>query len=155
MPSIGNHERGKKAVDRFFAQPLTVWRASRAIAGMTVIVTLAGGLLVWVIDHSEFPDIGESLWWSLQTVTTVGYGDVVPRNAEGRIVGAALMVSGVGFLAVITASIAAAFTQAAFRRRLERPDEDPLTARIEELIARVDRLEETVRRSTGPKDGGD
>lgn len=153
MATEGNR-RPRKAAVRFFTGPITVWKASRAIAVMTLVVTLAGGLLVWVIDHSEFPDLGESLWWSLQTVTTVGYGDVVPKNAEGRIVGSVLMIAGVGFLAVITASIAAAFTQAAVRRFQETQD-DPVTDRIEELIKRVDRLEETVRRSSETKDRAD
>lgn len=154
MASTGQRKPGKRAAERFFTGPITVWKASRAIATVTLAVTLAGGLLVWLIDKGEFPNIGESLWWSLQTVTTVGYGDVVPHNAEGRIVGAVLMVAGVGFLAVITASIAAAFTQAAVRRFRESED-DPLTARIEELIARVERLEEAVRRSAGPDNRGE
>lgn len=148
------NRRPRKVAVRFFTGPITVWKASRAIALTTLVVTLAGGLVAWLIDHSEFPNIGESMWWSLQTVTTVGYGDVVPENVEGRIVGSVLMIAGVGFLAVITASIAAAFTQMGMRR-LRQSDQDPLAERIEELISRVDRLEETVRRSTGPKDGGD
>lgn len=145
MGSKGKRQPGKKAADRFLTRRLTVWRASRAIAAATVIVTVAGGLLVWSIDHKEFPNVGESLWWSLQTVTTVGYGDVVPRNVEGRIVGSVLMITGVGFLAVITASIAAAFTQAAFRRRGTHPDDDsPLAGRIDELSAKIEQLERAV-----------
>ena len=155
MPPFADRKPGQKAVDRLLNRPLTVWRASRAIAAATLLVTLAGGIVVWVLDHSEFPDIGESLWWSVQTVTTVGYGDVVPRNVEGRIVGTLLMVAGIGFVAVITASIAAAFTQAALQRRLQRPDDDPLADRIEELITRVERLEQAVRGSgEQPKGGG-
>jgi voltage-gated potassium channel len=153
MPLFADRKPGKRAVDRLLTRPLTVWRASRAIAAATLLVTLAGGILVWVIDHSEFPDIGESLWWSVQTVTTVGYGDVVPHNVEGRVVGTLLMVAGIGFVAVITASIAAAFTQAALQRRMQRPDEDPLADRIEELITRVERLEEAVRSSGQPPSG--
>jgi voltage-gated potassium channel len=141
--------------DRLLDNPITVWRASRAIALVTALVTIAGGLLVRVIDSGEFNDLGESLWWSLQTVTTVGYGDIVPSHASGQIVGALLMVSGVGFLAVVTGSIAAAFTQAAMRRgNAPNPetaaDADLLTSRIDELISRIERLEQAVRDSDRP-----
>jgi voltage-gated potassium channel len=148
MPEGSDHVPGKRALDNFFSRPLTVWRASRAVATATLVVTVAGGFLVWIIDHDEFPNIGESLWWSLQTVTTVGYGDIVPHDTEGRIVGSILMVAGVGFLAVITASIASAFTQAALRRRGREEDgEDPVLARIDELSSRIERLEQAVRDS--------
>lgn len=142
------HRESPRTGDSLFSRPLTVWRAARWVATATLIVTIAGGFLVWVIDHDEFPNIGESLWWSLQTVTTVGYGDIVPHNTEGRIVGAVLMAAGVGFLAVITASIAAAFTHAALRRRGKDLDlEDPVIARIDELSARIEQLERAVRDS--------
>lgn len=141
---------GKRWADNLFARPITVWRASRAIAAVTVLVTIAGGLLARIIDPSEFSSIGNSLWWSLQTVTTVGYGDIVPHNTEGRIVGVILMVTGVGFLAVVTGAIAAAFTQAAMRKKSQEGGDDPLVGRINELISRVEGLEAAVRDSERP-----
>ena len=43
-----------------------------------VFLSLAGGILIKLADHENFPTFGLGIWWALQTVTTVGYGDVVP-----------------------------------------------------------------------------
>src|SRR6478752_4649019 len=44
--------------------------------------------LITLLDRQEFPSLGTGLWWALQTVTTVGYGDVTPATTAGRLVGA-------------------------------------------------------------------
>ena len=54
----------------------------------TVTVVLIGALLMWLVNEDNFPNYGGALWWSAQTVTTVGYGDVVPTNIAGRVVAA-------------------------------------------------------------------
>src|ERR1700712_1256151 len=71
---------------------LTARRAAGIIAGFTVLITVAGGILERVIDHQEFPTIGRGLWFALQTVTTVGYGDVTPRQPDGRFIAAVVML---------------------------------------------------------------
>src|SRR5688500_9666715 len=92
---------------RPLAEPLTAKRAAQIIMIATVLVTLAGGVLIWVLDHKEFPNLGTSLWWALQTVTTVGYGDVVPADTKGRIIGTVLMLQGIGFITVVAAAVTA------------------------------------------------
>jgi voltage-gated potassium channel len=119
---------------------MTARKAARIIVIVTVLVTLAGGTLIWLLDHDEFPDIGESLWWALQTVTTVGYGDVVPRETEGRIIGAVLMLQGIGFITVIAASVTAALIEQA--RKSRNLDDQPATvAHLEEIESRLDAIE--------------
>ena len=51
--------------------------------------------------------MGRALWWSVQTVTTVGYGDVTPQNAKGQFVAGVLMVAAIALISLLTASIAA------------------------------------------------
>jgi len=121
-------------------ETLTARKAAQMIVIATLAVTLLGGVIVWIVDHDEFPNLGESFWWALQTVTTVGYGDVVPSDTEGRIVGAFLMLQGIGFITVIAASVTAALIEQARKRR--NVDEEPATtAHLEGIEARLDAIE--------------
>lgn len=134
-------------------QSLTARRAASIIAAFTLLITVAGGLLERVVDHREFPTIGRGLWFALQTVTTVGYGDVTPRHTDGRIVAAVVMLSGIGFLAVITASVTASLIESS-RRRFVESDGD-LARRLEEVSERLVRIEAALARPprSGPSDG--
>jgi voltage-gated potassium channel Kch len=57
------------------------------------------------VDQHNFPTLGSAVWWALQTITTVGYGDVVPTTTAGRVVGGIEMVLGVSFIAFVTAGV--------------------------------------------------
>jgi len=120
---------------------LSVRRASVVISLFTLSLTSIAAFLIFVFDRQDFPNLGVSFWWAVQTVTTVGYGDYVPKNAEGRAIGAVVMLLGVSLVAVVTASIAAAFVNAAKRRVVEDPAEHPLAERLDEISARLDRME--------------
>ncbi len=124
---------------RFVTGDITARRAGVAIALFTLAVTIAGGVLVTVVDREDFPTLGRGLWWAAQTVTTVGYGDVTPRTTEGRIVATVVMVTGIGFLSVVTAAITASFVESA-RRRFRR--HDPVLEQLRALDARLERIEQ-------------
>jgi voltage-gated potassium channel Kch len=115
---------------------LTVRRAGQTIAAVTLVIALGAGALMRVVDHDEFPTIGAGLWWSVQTVTTVGYGDHVPSNITGQLVAVVVMVSGLGFLSVVTATITATFVESARRRR-----RSPSDITLEHIVERLDRIE--------------
>jgi voltage-gated potassium channel Kch len=85
--------------------PLTTGRAAWIIACVTVLMTIISGVLIHLTDKKNYPEIGDGLWWAIQTVTTVGYGDLVPTSTTGRLIAALVMVVGLGFLTVITAAI--------------------------------------------------
>jgi hypothetical protein len=104
-------------IGRWLKWPETPRRAALQIASTTVVIALAGGILAWVLDRRDFPSLGEGLWWSLQTVTTVGYGDVVPHTTEGRVIGGVVMLTGVAFIAVITSAVTAMLIESARQRR--------------------------------------
>ena len=104
-----------------------------------------------VVDGEEYPNIWKGMWWALQTVTTVGYGDVTPKNTSGRIVGAFVMLEGVAFLSILVAAITSIFVARAQRERqfeAERHggDHGPtgLHERFDELEARLEQARETV-----------
>jgi voltage-gated potassium channel len=119
---------------------LTARRAAGIIAGFAVLITLAGGILERVLDHKEYPTIGRGLWFALQTVTTVGYGDVTPEHTAGRIIATILMLTAIGVLAVITASATAALVESS-RRRFAAGSEEDVGQRLDEVNDRLARIE--------------
>jgi|SRR5947209_295593 len=119
---------------------LTARRAAAVIAGVTVVVTAAGGILERLLDHQEYPTLGKGLWFSLQTVTTVGYGDATPERATGRVIAAVVMLTAIGFLAVITASATAALVESG-RRRFAAGSEADVRQRLDEVNDRLARIE--------------
>ena len=96
------------------------------------MITVAGGILERVLDHQEYPTIGKGLWFALQTVTTVGYGDVTPKQSVGRFIAAVVMLSGIGFLAVVTASVTASLVESS-RRRFTAQSEADAARQLDEI----------------------
>jgi voltage-gated potassium channel len=65
---------------------LTSRQGFRYVALVTGLVVVVAGSAVSVADSEEFPSVGLGIWWAITTVTTVGYGDVVPQTVGGRVV---------------------------------------------------------------------
>jgi voltage-gated potassium channel len=118
------------------------------ISAYTLLVTLAGGTLEWLLAREDFASFGAALWWAVQTVTTVGYGDVVPSNTEGRMVGVLVMLSGIGFLTVITAAVTASLIEAA-RRRMQAGSDQDLAKQLQEITSKLDLIEQRVTERDG------
>lgn len=129
-------------VRRLTGRTLTARRAGVAIALTTLVVTLAGAVLARVLDRDEFDSFGEAIWWAVQTVTTVGYGDVTPRDTTGRVIGAIVMLAGIGFVTVATATITATFIEGARRRLQDADGADPVATALAEISERLDRIEQ-------------
>jgi voltage-gated potassium channel Kch len=133
-------------------KPLTVGRAARIIVSFTAAMTLIGGVLIHFADSRNFPNIGDGLWWSVQTVTTVGYGDHVPTDAVGRIVASVVMLVGIGFLSVITATITSAFIEST-RKRLEGVEMRTLDRKLDAIAKRLDAIEASIAPAPGERRG--
>jgi voltage-gated potassium channel len=146
MPEQPDPWVGQNAFMRFvLRKPLTPGRAGRSIALATLLVTLAAGVAMWLVDRQDFDNIGVGLWWSVQTVTTVGYGDDVPESVGGRILAAVVMLSGIGFLTVVTAAITATLIETV-RRQYRDPTEERLITKLDEVLARIQALEDRLDR---------
>jgi voltage-gated potassium channel len=130
------------------SQPISIGRAAWIIVVSTAGVVVVSGVAMWALDHSEYPNVGRGIWWALQTVTTVGYGDVTPQNVSGRIVAAIVMLWAIAFVTVLVAVITSAFISGVQRRLAaaeaagEESAERRLEARFDGLDARLDRLEQ-------------
>ncbi len=110
------------------------------IAIITTSITAAAGLVMTVVDHDGFPSLGSGLWWAVQTVTTVGYGDHVPTTAAGQLIAAVVMLLGIGFVTVITAAITSSFVGRSRHEDLAHGD-DPATEHFRRLEERLERIE--------------
>jgi voltage-gated potassium channel len=133
-----NETRLERRLDRLIERAANPRSAAVVIATVTTAITIAAGCLMTVVDHDNFTSIGQGMWWAVQTVTTVGYGDHVPTTAFGQILAAAVMLLGIGFVTVITASITGAFVA---RSRREQNLEGPGPGRAEDLREIIERLE--------------
>ena len=139
-------------MSRFLRAPPSVRTAAGVIVTATAVVVVAGGVLMRVLDHKEYSNIWVGMWWALQTVTTVGYGDVTPRNPSGRIVAAFVMLEGIAFLTIVVAAITSTFVARAAKERdvAEAAGEDAAEVRIEARLdgieRRLDGLEQMLRK---------
>jgi len=128
----------------------------RFAARLGMVVSVAGLMLVicsfaaYEAEHatnSEFGTVGDAFWWGIVTLTTVGYGDVVPRTTAGRLAGVALMITGIAVLGVLAGTLASLFH---FQERGEpaSPDgsesERPLSDELVALRAELQELEQKV-----------
>jgi voltage-gated potassium channel len=122
--------------------PASVRNAIRLIVVATAVTTVVGAVLVRLFDHKDFHDIGTAMWWSLQTVTTVGYGDVTPKTWVGRAIGSLVILYAVAFMSILIAAITTSFIERArAQRQAALGHEDPVIARLDDIADRLERLE--------------
>lgn len=124
---------------------------SRGLGYVLVIVLVvagAGAVLVLEferdIEAGNIKNLADAIWWSVTTITTVGYGDRFPVSAGGRGVAVVLMITGIALFGVLTAAIAAFFVD---QDRDKTPD---VEVQLEEIAARLERME---RRLEGGPEG--
>ena len=155
MPNISRPDLIERRMARFLREPVSVRNAASVIVMATVVIAVAGGVAIRILDHHEYSNIRLGMWWSLQTVTTVGYGDVTPKNAPGKLVGALVMLQGIAFLAITTAAITSTFVARATAERdaaaqaSEDLADDRLDSRLVDLSQRMDRVEQLLIKLTG------
>ncbi|GAB5078554.1 potassium channel family protein [Arthrobacter sp. AD-310] len=113
------------------------------VAGSAALLVFVGALAVLDVEQTA-PDakivtFGDALWWAITTITTVGYGDMYPVTPLGRLVAAALMMSGIAVLGVVTASIASWLVQRVedTAETVAEAVEEPVRAEMAELVAEI------------------
>jgi voltage-gated potassium channel len=90
---------------------LTSGTVFRFVGLVTAFLVVVAGAVESLVDKGDFPTLWDGIWWAVVTVTTVGYGDLYPKSVEGRIIGMIVMLFGIGFLSVLTATIASRFVK--------------------------------------------
>jgi len=105
--------------------------------------TLMSGLLIAGIDPG-IETVWDGLWWAWVTVATVGYGDIVPQSVAGKVFGAVVILFGVGFFSLLTASFSAYFIS---RGEIEIEEEEAEEIyRLKDIERRMEVMEQTLQR---------
>ena len=139
---------------RFLHEPPSVRGATGVIVTATAVVVAGGGVAMRLLDHAEYSNVWVGMWWALQTVTTVGYGDVTPEHVSGRIVGSFVMLYGIAFLTITIAAITSTFVTRAERElaaelHAAEEEDERLERRFEDVSARLERVEQLLKQLTG------
>lgn len=98
----------RSLIDRRISKIVNARSVTLGLASTFLLMSFATAIVIRLVDHHDFPSLGLAVWWSLQTVTTVGYGDIVPTTTIGRVVGGAELVLSISFVAFLTAGVTSA-----------------------------------------------
>jgi len=91
----GHDPRRPALIERRIRKIANARSITLALAMTFVGLALGGAVAIRFLDEESFPSFGLAVWWALQTVTTVGYGDVIPAGSTGKVIGGIEMVLGV------------------------------------------------------------
>ena len=139
---------------RFLREPVSIRGAVGVIVTATAVVVAGGAVAIRLLDHQEYSSVWVGMWWALQTVTTVGYGDVTPQHVSGRIIGVVVMLYGIAFLTITIAAITSTFVARAERERdqaeakADHDEQQRVEARFDDLSARLQQVEQLLRQLT-------
>lgn len=130
---------------RAFWTKLTPLRAVRLIVIVAMLLALTAAVLEWLVDPA-FETFGSASWWAVSTVSTVGYGDVLPESALGRWIAAGLMLLGMSLIPILTSVIVSVLISnrsvaLEAEADIERDELIALAKRIEDRLERLERLE--------------
>jgi voltage-gated potassium channel len=124
----------------------------RYVAVLALVTVLGGGA---AFSAAEGRDLSawDGVWWAMTTMTTVGYGDIYPHTDLGRVIAMAVMLVGIGFIAILTAALAERFVSTQVRQETAEVVEDveeaeatvlgelrEITSRLQQLEARVSQM---------------
>jgi voltage-gated potassium channel len=108
---------------------------------ISIVVVSIGALGIYGVEHGRnetIQSVGDAFWWAIVTATTVGYGDLSPKTTEGRMIAVALMLVGIGFISILTATVASLFLDQ------DKRDAARDLERLEERLVRVEQKQDEV-----------
>jgi voltage-gated potassium channel len=145
---MAKHIDVEKRVELWYER-LTLPRAVASVIVVAFILVMLAGLAVRLVEPDTFTTIGLSYWWAVVTVTTVGYGDIVPESPAGRIVATLLMLTGLGLIPTLTSLVVATLVG-----KRTREQQEQLDRQAKEHAAALERIEAHLARIGGDEAGG-
>ena len=116
-----------------------------ALFSITVAIIFLGAFVVLVLDSgmesAQITSFSDAVWWSISTITTVGYGDIVPSSPAGRIMGMILMIVGIGVMAAFISQVSTTLVESRINRNMETSNlKSVLIAEIKDKLDNIDEL---------------
>jgi len=109
--------------------------------GVLILIIFFGGIAMYLIEHghrgANITNLGDAFWWTMVTITTVGYGEYYPVTIAGRIVAVFIMLSGIGIFALFVSTFA--------QRRLQQPIESRSKSKTEQPSLLVYETKTTIK----------
>jgi len=118
--------------------------AAYVIASFWALAVIVFGVVERIIDPKTFHSVWLGMWWAVETVTTVGYGDIVPDQTAGKVLAGFLMLGGLSLLAVVTAVITSGFVSRA-QADQQAADDDPVMQKLDELSSELQAVKAELR----------
>ena len=144
--------RPLRALRAFSKDGFIAKKGKGVLSGKAIAIgTMSTGIVVWVgslmvlsaeqtAPDSEITSFGDALWWAMETITTVGYGDVVPVTVTGRVIAVAVMLLGISVLGVVSAGLAATLVKQTGPAAPQAPD--AVMSELAELKSMVAQLQQ-------------
>src|SRR4051794_25977872 len=110
--------------------------AAYIVVSFWAVAIVVFGVIERLVDPDTFDNVWLGMWWGIQTVTTVGYGDIVPGSTAGKAIASFLMLGGLSILALVTGAITSAFVARAEADR-RAAGEDPVMLRLEDVTTQL------------------
>jgi voltage-gated potassium channel len=127
--------------------------AAYIVVSFWAVAIVVFGVVERLVDPNTFDNVWLGMWWGIQTVTTVGYGDIVPGTTWGKLIASFLMLGGLSILALVTGAITSGFVARAEADR-RAAGEDPVMRRLDEVSTDLEAIKRHLARLERGSDAG-